>query len=92
MTLAEKLHKEGFDKGMQQGKQEGLQQGMQQGLQQGLIEAIEVAVSLKFSREAFKIMPMVYQLSDTNLLKTIKSAVMTAKEADELIGIIKGLV
>jgi predicted transposase/invertase (TIGR01784 family) len=99
MTLAEKLHKEGFDKGMQQGKQEGLQQGMQQGLQeglqeglrQGLIEAIEVAVSLKFSREAFKIMPMVYQVSDTNLLKTIKSAVLTAKEADELIGIIKGL-
>jgi hypothetical protein len=95
MTLAEKLHKEGFDKGMQKGIQKGMQKGMQEGLQeglrQGLLEAIEVAVSLKFSHEAFKIMPMVYQVSNTNLLKTIKSAVMTAKEADELVGIIKDL-
>ena len=95
MTLAEKLHKEGYDKGiqqgLQQGRQEGRQEGLQQGLQQGLIEAIELAVSLKFAHDAFKIMPMVYQISDTNLLKTIKSAIITAKEADELISIIKNI-
>jgi predicted transposase/invertase (TIGR01784 family) len=87
MTLAEKLRKEGFEKGVQQ----GMQQGMQQGIQQGLIEGIEVAVSLKFAAEAFKIVPLIYQIKDTNLLKAVKSAVVTSKTADELIGIIKSL-
>jgi predicted transposase/invertase (TIGR01784 family) len=83
MTLAEKLRKEGFEK--------GVQQGMQQGMQQGLIEGIEVAVSLKFAAEAFKIVPLIYQIKDTNLLKAVKSAVVTSKTADELIQIIKSL-
>ena len=87
MTLAEKLRKEGFEKGIQQ----GVQQGVQQGIQQGLIEGIEVAVSLKFAADAFKIVPLIYQIKDTNLLKAVKSAVLTAKSADELIGIIKSL-
>ena len=87
MTLAEKLRKEGFEKGVQQ----GMQQGMQQGIQQGLIEGIEVAVSLKFTADAFKIMPLIYQIKDTNRLKALKSAVVTAKATDELIVIIKSL-
>ncbi|MDA8140414.1 MAG: Rpn family recombination-promoting nuclease/putative transposase, partial [Desulfobacteraceae bacterium] len=61
MTLAEKLRKEGYDK------------GVQQGMQQGLIEGIEVAVSVRFSRYAFRIMPLMYQMKDTHLLKTLKS-------------------
>jgi predicted transposase/invertase (TIGR01784 family) len=95
MTLAEKLRKEGFEKGIQQGVQQGIQQGVQQGIQQGiqqgLIEGIEVAVSLKFAADAFKIVPLIYQIKDTNLLKAVKSAVVTAKSADELIAIIKSL-
>ncbi len=91
MTLAEKLRKEGFEKGIQQGVQQGIQQGVQQGIQQGLIEGIEVAVSLKFAADAFKIVPLINQIKDTNLLKAVKSAVVTAKTADELIMIIKSL-
>ncbi len=79
MTLAEKLRKEGFEK------------GIQQGIQQGLIEGIELAVSLKFINDAFKIVPLIYQVKDTSQLKAIKSALVTAKTADELIEIIKSL-
>jgi hypothetical protein len=68
-----------------------MQQGMQQGLRQGLIEGIELAVSLKFADQAFKIVPLIYQIKDVNLLKALKSAVVTAKSADELIEIIKSL-
>ena len=77
MTLAEKLRKEGYDK------------GVQQGIQQGLIEGIEVAVSLKFTHDAARIMPLIYQIKEISLLKVVKSAVLTAKNADELIDIIK---
>jgi predicted transposase/invertase (TIGR01784 family) len=83
MTLAEKLRKEGFEK--------GIQQGMQRGIQQGLIEGIELAVSLKFVNDAFKIVPLIYQVKDTSQLKAIKSAIITSKTADELIEIIKSL-
>lgn len=99
MTLAEKLRKEGFEKGvqqgmqqgMQQGVQQGVQQGMQQGIRQGLIEGIELAISLKFARDAFKIVPLVYQIAEINQLKAVKPAVMTSKTADELISIIQTL-
>jgi predicted transposase YdaD len=87
MTLAEKLRQEGFEKGIQQ----GIQQGVQQGIQQGVIEGIELAVSVKFANDAFKIIPLIYQIKDTGLLKAVKSAVVTAKTADELIDIIKNL-
>jgi flagellar biosynthesis/type III secretory pathway protein FliH len=87
MTLAEKLRQEGFEKGIQQ----GIQQGVQQGIQQGFIEGIELAVSVKFANDAFKIIPLIYQINDTGLLKAVKSAVVTAKTADELIDIIKNL-
>lgn len=83
MTLAEKLRQEGFEK--------GIQQGVQQGIQQGFIEGIELAVSVKFANDAFKIVPLIYQIKDTGLLKAVKSAVVTAKTADELIDIIKSL-
>jgi predicted transposase YdaD len=83
MTLAEKLRQEGFEK--------GIQQGVQQGIQQGFIEGIELAVSVKFANDAFKIVPQIYQIKDTGLLKAVKSAVLTAKTADELIDIIKSL-
>ena len=71
--------------------QQGMQEGRQEGLRQGLIEGIELAVSFKFTAEAFKIVPLIYQIKDTAQLKAIKSATATAKTADELIEIIKSL-
>jgi flagellar biosynthesis/type III secretory pathway protein FliH len=87
MTLAEKLRKEGFEKGLQQGVQKGVQQGMRQ----GFIEGIELAVTVKFTDDAFKIVPLIYQIEDISVLKAVKSALMTVKSADELIDIIKSL-
>jgi hypothetical protein len=95
MTLAEMLRKEGFEKGvmqgMQQGIQQGVQQGIQQGMQQGLIEGIEVAVTLKFAREAYRIMPLIHQIGDVHQLKAAKAAVVAAQSADELIRILQSL-
>lgn len=91
MTLAEKLREEGFEKGIREGIQQGMQQGMEQGMQQGLIEGIELAISFKFPADAFKIVPLVCQIKDLNVLKAIKAAVVSTKTADELIGIIKSL-
>lgn len=81
MTLAEKLRKEGYDK--------GVQHGTMQGIHQGLIEGIEAMILLKFTHDAARIMPLIYQVKDISLLKVVKSAVLTAKNADELIDIIK---
>jgi predicted transposase/invertase (TIGR01784 family) len=109
MTLAERLQKEGFEKGvqqgmrrgiqqgMQQGRQQGVQQGIQQGVQQGiqqgmqqgilegLMEGIEMAVSLKFPEEAFRVMPLIHQMKTIAQLKAVKEAIMAASSASEFI-------
>lgn len=87
MTLAEKLKKEGFEKGVEQ----GMQQGMQQGMLKGLLEGIEMAVGLKFPEEAYKVMPLIYQMNTINQLKTVKDAIMTVRNATELMAIINRL-
>jgi hypothetical protein len=56
-----------------------------------MIEGIELAVSVKFTKDAFKIVPLINRIEDTNRLKALKSAVATVKTADELIEIIKSL-
>jgi predicted transposase/invertase (TIGR01784 family) len=95
MTLAEKLKKEGFEKGVEQGIQQGMQEGMQQGMQQGmlngLLEGIEMAVSLKFPEETYKIMPLIYHMKTINQLKTVKDAILTVRNASELMAMLNGL-
>ena len=91
MTLAEKLRKEGFEKGIHQGKIEGIHQGKIEGLKQGLIEGVELAISLKFPEESIKIIPLVCQIPDIASLKAVKSVIVLSRTADELIAHIKGL-
>jgi predicted transposase/invertase (TIGR01784 family) len=85
MTLAEQLHKEGFEKGMQQ----GVQQGMQQGIREGLMEGIEIAISFKYPDEVYQIMPMIYKINDTKQLKMVKDVIITARRASEIIIFLK---
>jgi hypothetical protein len=90
MTLAEKLKKEGFEKGVEQGMRQGMRQGMQQGMLEGLLEGIEMAVSLKFPEEAYKIMPLIYQINTISQLKIVKDAIMAVRSASELMTMITG--
>jgi predicted transposase YdaD len=83
MTLAEKLKKEGFEK--------GVEQGMQQGILKGLLEGIEMAVILKFPEDAYRIMPLIYQLNTVDQLKKVKDAIMTVRNASELMTMMNGL-
>jgi predicted transposase/invertase (TIGR01784 family) len=91
MTIAERLQKEGFEKGMQKGVQQGMQKGLQKGLRDGLLEGIEIAISIKFPEEAYNIMPLIYPIDTVAQLKTLKHAVMTARNASELVTLITEL-
>jgi hypothetical protein len=39
-------------------------------------------VFLKFAHDTMKIMPLIYPINDTNLLKAVKPAVITTKNAE----------
>ena len=47
MTAAERLRKEGFEKGKQQGIQQGVQQGLQQGVEKTIINMLKFGFSEK---------------------------------------------
>ncbi len=77
MTLAEQLHKEGFEK------------GMQQGIREGLMEGIEMAISFKYPDKTNQIMSMIYEIKDTSQLKMVKDIIKTARNTSEIIALLK---
>jgi flagellar biosynthesis/type III secretory pathway protein FliH len=83
MTLAEKF--------IQEGIQKGIQQGIQQGIRQGLTEAIEMGLQLRFGAEGYRLMPKIYKIEDVPALRSVKDAVRSMKNIDEIKMVIKGL-
>jgi hypothetical protein len=57
----------------------------------GLLEGIEMVVSLKYPEETYKIMPLIYQIKTINQLKTVKDAILTVRNASELMAMLNGL-
>ncbi|MCP4345644.1 MAG: hypothetical protein GY795_08965 [Desulfobacterales bacterium] len=68
MTLAEKLRNEGY----------------QLGHQKGLCEGIELGLSIRFGDQSLKLMPYIWQIQDTDRLKTIRDAVKTAEDVSDI--------
>ena len=98
MTLAERLRREGFEKGRQEGKkiwtEKGLRQGEKigekkgaaKGLRQGLIEAIELGLTLRFGDKALDLMPKVRRMRKIDKLQALKEAIKTANDLSDFKG------
>ncbi|MCP4133491.1 MAG: Rpn family recombination-promoting nuclease/putative transposase [bacterium] len=81
MTLAEKLKNEGI--------QIGKEQGYKLGHQEGLCGAIELGLSIRFGDQSLKLMPYIWQIQDTDRLKSIMDAVKTAEDVSDIKAIIE---
>ncbi|MGA1865117.1 MAG: Rpn family recombination-promoting nuclease/putative transposase [bacterium] len=81
---------QGMQQGIRQGIQEGMQQGIQQGIRQGIIEAIQLGLELKFGTNGLALFADISKIDDTARLRSIKEAIIIAKEVDEIKGLIKG--
>lgn len=73
MTLAEKLRKEGEERG----KLEGLK------------ETIELGITLKFPGDIDTVMIAVNKIDDLKTLVKIKEAIKTAKDSSEILALMK---
>jgi hypothetical protein len=88
-TIAEKWIQQGMQQGLEQGIQQGMQQGMQQGIKQGLLEAIQLGLELKFGAKGLSLYPDICKIEDSARLRSIKEAIVIAKEIQEIKGLIK---
>ena len=77
MTLAEKLRKEGEERGRLEGKLEGLR------------ETIELGITLKFPGDIETVMTKVNKMDDLYTLKKIKEGIKTANDISEILALIK---
>ncbi|WP_040016034.1 hypothetical protein [Desulfobacter postgatei] len=77
MTLAEKLRKEGEERGKLEGKLEGLK------------ETIELGITLKFPGDIDTVMIEVNKIDDLKTLVKIKEAIKTAKDSSEILALMK---
>jgi predicted transposase YdaD len=77
MTLAEKLRKEGEERGKLEGKLEGLR------------ETIELGITLKFPGDIDTVMAKVNKMNDLYALKKIKEGIKTANDISEILSLIK---
>ena len=78
----------GKQEGMLLGKQEGMllgkREGMVVGKQEGLIAAIELGLELKFGAAGLALLPMVRQVQNTEVLRTLAESIKTAQTLTEL--------
>jgi len=77
MTLAEKLRKEGEERGKLEGKLEGLR------------EAIELGMTLKFPGDIEAVMVRINKINDADILAEIKQAIKTATDSSEILALLK---
>jgi len=78
MTLAEKLRKEGEERGEKKGKLEGFR------------EAIELGITLKFPGDIDAVMAKVNKIDDVETLVKIIKAIKIAKDSSEILGLAGG--
>ncbi|MGA1794656.1 MAG: Rpn family recombination-promoting nuclease/putative transposase [bacterium] len=67
-----------------------VQQGIQQGMRQGLLEAIQLGLELKFGTDGLSLYADISKIDDIARLRSIKEAIVIAKEIEEIRGLIKG--
>ena len=87
-TLAEKWIKEGIERGRQEGIQEGIQkgkvEGKKEGILKGILEAIQFGLELKFGTKGLSLYPDISKIDDIVQLRSIKDAIIIAKDIDEI--------
>ena len=83
MTLAEKLRKEGEERGLVEGEKRGEKKGKLEGFR----EAIELGITLKFPGDIDAVMAKVNKIDDVETLVKITKAIKTAKDSSEILGL-----
>ena len=86
MTLAEKLRKEGEERGLVEGEKRGLVEGEKRGLR----EAIELGITLKFPGDIDAVMAKVNKIDDVEVLIKITKEIKTAKDSSEILRLAGG--
>ena len=86
MTLAEKLRKEGEERGLVEGEKRGEKKGKLEGFR----EAIELGITLKFPGDIDAVMAKVNKIDDVETLVKIIKAIKIAKDSSEILGLAGG--
>jgi len=81
-TLAEKWIEQGFNQGMEK--------GMEKGARQGLFETIQWGWELRFGTKGLARYADISKIDDIARLRSIKEAIVIAKDIEEIKGLIKG--
>lgn len=68
----------------------GIQQGIDLGIQQEIISSIELGLELKFGSEGLAILPEIRKITDIEILKQIRQALLTVNNLQELRQIYQG--
>lgn len=55
----------------QEGRLEGRQEGRQEGVREGLLAGIELGLEIRFGAEGLALLPEVYRLEDTAVLRAL---------------------
>ena len=87
MTLAEKLRKEGEERGLVEGEKRGEKKGKLEGFR----EAIELGITLKFPGDIDAVMAKVDKIDDVETLVKITKAIKTAKDSSEILAGLAGV-
>lgn len=81
VTSVERVARErGRAEGIQEGRQEGRREGEVAGLQEG----IELALELKFGADGLALMPLVRQVEEPGLLRSIRQTLRTAETLEPI--------
>ena len=64
--------------------QEILQQGETRGETRGLLSGIELGLELKFGAEGLELMPEISQITDLDIIKTIREGLRTINSLEEI--------
>jgi len=63
---------------------------MEKGARQGLFEAIQLGLELKLGRKGLALYADISRIDDIARLRSIKEAIVIAKDIEEIKGLIKG--
>ena len=87
-TLAQQWMEQGLEKGLLAGREEGLLEGREkgylQGRREGLLTAIEMGLDLKFGSRGLALLPEIYRIDDSDVLRAVAESLRTAKSLDDL--------
>ena len=73
-----------YEEILKEGEKRGIQEGINLGIQQEFLSTLEWGLELKFGNEGLAILPEIRQITDLEILKQIRQALLTVNNLEEL--------